>query len=79
MQYMFYFAIVFDKVVIGWNVCKVSDGILLDNNFYLMFTLSGQSGTTLEPNANGECIACPAGTTSGSGQYVQGGNNCTSL
>ena len=76
---MFFYATAFDKVVIGWNVCKVSDGILLDGNFYLMFHGSGQSGTNLEPPANGECIPCPANTTSGSGEYVQGQNPCTVL
>jgi hypothetical protein len=73
MEDMFYEASSFEKDVTGWNVCNVG-------NFDDMFEDSGQpSGTTLEPNANGECIACPNGTTSGSGEYVQGQNNCTSV
>jgi hypothetical protein len=70
---MFRDATAFDKDVTVWNVCKVSDG-----NFYDMFYDSGQPETDLEPDANGECIDCPAGTTSGSGMYVEGQNNCTS-
>jgi hypothetical protein len=74
MRYMFYEATAFVKNVTVWNVCKVQDG-----NFEGMFEDSGQSSTTLVPDANGECIPCPADTTSGSGKYVQGGNNCTSV
>ena len=69
MAYMFYDAAAFNKDVTGWNVCKV-------DNFVDMFSGSGLSGTTLE---NGICTPCPSGTTSGSGKYVQGGNNCTSV
>jgi hypothetical protein len=69
MGYMFYYATDFDKEVTGWNVCKV-------DNFVGMFSDSGQSSTTLEPPENGECIDCPSGTTSGSGEYVQGQNPC---
>jgi hypothetical protein len=71
MGYMFYYASDFVKNVTVWNVCNVG-------NFYSMFTNSGQAETDLVPDANGECIACPAGTTSGSGKYVEGQNNCTS-
>ena len=71
---MFYGATAFDKVVTIWNVCKVQDG-----NFQGMFEGSGQSSTNLEPDANGECIDCPAGTTSGSGKYVEGQNPCNNL
>ena len=71
---MFYGATAFDKDVIGWNVCKVSDG-----NFIDMFLDSGQPTANLEPDANGPCVACPAGTTSGSGEYVEGQNPCTVL
>ena len=70
MMFMFYYATSFDKDVKGWNVCKVSSWVE-------MFRFSGQpKGTTLKPNANGKCIPCPAGTTSGSGKYVQGQNPC---
>jgi hypothetical protein len=71
MAYMFYDASAFDKDVIGWNVCKVSSGGFLD-----MFTGSGQPGNDL---STGTCVDCPTDTFSGSGQYVQGGNNCTSV
>jgi hypothetical protein len=71
MGLMFYNAYAFDKNVTVWNVCKVDD-------FQNMFANSGQPTTNLEPPANGECIDCPNGTTSGSGKYVTGGNNCTS-
>ena len=74
MSYMFYAASAFVKDVTVWNVCKVQD-----DYFEGMFEDSGQPETDLEPDANGECIDCPAGTTSGSGEYVQGGNNCTSV
>ena len=74
MAFMFEGAIAFVKDVKVWNICKVQDG-----NFEGMFEDSGQSSTTLVPDANGECIDCPAGTTSGSGKYVQGQNNCTSV
>jgi hypothetical protein len=73
MAYMFEGAIAFVKDVKVWNICKVQDG-----NFGGMFEDSGQPETDLEP-VNGECIDCPSGTTSGSGKYVQGGNNCTSV
>ena len=72
MQYMFYGATAFDKVVTGWNVCKVSAGYFFD-----MFGASGQSSTNLVPPANGACIVCPPGLTSGSGNYVEYGNPCT--
>ena len=73
MRYMFEDTIAFDKDVTVWNVCKVGTG-----NFVGMFINSPQSGTNLEPpNANGPCILCPAGTYSGSGMYVTGGNSCT--
>jgi hypothetical protein len=79
MNYMFYAATAFKKDVKGWNVCKVEAGNVDDDGegFRGMFELSGQSTTKLEPPANGKCIACPAGTTSGSGFYVTGGNSCT--
>jgi hypothetical protein len=70
MSNMFNGASAFVKNVTVWNVCKVSDG-----GFDSMFTDSGLAGTTLE---NGICIVCPSGTTSGSGEYVTGGNPCTS-
>ena len=79
MVLMFYGATDFDKDVIGWNVCKVLTTPLPDGNFAFMFDSSGQPGTTLEPNANGACIACPADSTSGSGEYVNGGNPCNNL
>ena len=69
MDYMFYAASAFVKDVTVWNVCKV-------DNFVDMFANSGQSSTSLFPAV---CINCPADTTSGSGKYVQGGNNCTSV
>jgi hypothetical protein len=72
MRYMFEGASAFDEDVKGWNVCKVPG-----TNFNDMFLYSGQEDTTLVPPANGECIACPANSTSGSGKYVEGGNNCT--
>jgi hypothetical protein len=71
MDYMFYAASAFVKDVTVWNVCKV-------DNFDSMFTGSGQPETDLVPDANGECIPCPSGTTSGSGEYVQDQNPCTS-
>jgi hypothetical protein len=71
---MFNGATDFDKDVIGWNVCKVSAG-----NFIFMFTGSGQPETDLEPDANGQCIDCPGGSTSGSGKYVEGQNPCNNL
>ena len=74
MSYMFNGASVFDKDVTVWNICKVNNGL-----FDSMFTNSGQAETDLVPNANGECIACPAGTTSGSGKYVEGQNPCNNL
>ena len=73
MDYMFYAASAFVKDVTVWNVCKVQD-----DYFEGMFEDSGQPETDLEPDANGPCVACPAGTTSGSGKYVRGQNNCTS-
>jgi hypothetical protein len=73
MRYMFYDASAFVEDVKVWNICKVPIGY-----FYEMFTSSGQDGTSLIPPANGICTFCPAGTTSGSGEYVQGQNNCTS-
>jgi hypothetical protein len=79
MVLMFYGATDFDKDVIGWNVCKVLTTPLPDGNFAFMFDSSGQPGTTLEPNANGACIACPANSTSGSGEYVRGQNPCNNL
>ncbi|GMI37891.1 hypothetical protein TrCOL_g5125 [Triparma columacea] len=72
MVQMFTTASAFDKDVKGWNVCKV-------DKFDSMFTYSGQPDTNLEPDTNGACIDCPSGTTSGSGEYVTGGNNCTSF
>ena len=72
MYAMFEGAIAFVKDVTVWNVCKV-------DNFDDMFTDSGLAGTTLEPPENGACIDCPSGTTSGSGEYVTGGNPCTSF
>ena len=72
---MFYKAYAFKKDVKGWNVCKVS-AANDDEGFRAMFEDSGQPSTTLKPPANGECIACPAGATSGSGKYVQGQNPC---
>jgi hypothetical protein len=66
---MFNTASAFDKDVTVWNVCKV-------DYFDDMFTGSGQPTTNLEPPENGKCIACPAGTTSGSGKYVEGQNPC---
>ena len=74
MYFMFAEASAFVKDVTVWNVCKVPANFFSD-----MFTDSGQPDTDLVPDANGECIDCPAGTTSGSGQYVQDGNNCTSV
>ena len=74
MRYMFYEATAFVKNVTVWNVCKVSDG-----NFGSMFFNSGQPETDLVPPANGECIACPANSTSGSGEYVEGQNPCNNL
>ena len=69
---MFYEARDFTKDVTGWNVCNVA-------NFDDMFRGSGQPNTTLVPPANGECIACPEGYNSGSGEYVDGGNTCTPI
>ena len=71
MTSMFYGANAFVKDVKVWNVCKVLAG-----KFEGMFEGSGQGETNLVPDANGECIACPAETTSGSGKYVQGQNPC---
>ena len=70
MEMMFYTASAFDKNVTVWNVCKVG-------NFVDMFLDSSQSSTNLVPPANGACIVCPTGLTSGSGKYVDGGNPCT--
>jgi hypothetical protein len=72
MGYMFYYASDFVKNVTVWNVCNVGPSY-----FQGMFTGSGQPETDLVPDANGECIACPAGTTSGSGKYVEGQNPCS--
>ena len=72
MQYMFYYATAFNQDVTVWNICNV-------DNFDFMFVGSGQPTTNLVPDTNGKCIECPAGTTSGSGEYVEGQNNCTSV
>ena len=69
---MFNSAFAFNKDVTGWNVCNVGD-------FTDMFVGSGQATTTLVPDANGQCIACPANYNSGSGEYIQGGNPCKYL
>ena len=69
MGLMFFDARAFVKDVTVWNVCNVG-------SFDSMFTNSGQPKTDLKPDANGKCIDCPAGTTSGSGKYVQGQNPC---
>ena len=78
MRFMFNGAIGFATLgvedVTVWNICKVLDG-----NFQGMFTNAGQPDTNLVPPANGICTPCPSGTTSGSGEYVTGGNNCTSV
>ena len=74
MRYMFEDTIAFAKDVTVWNVCKVQD-----DYFEGMFEDSGQPTANLEPDANGECIDCPDGTTSGSGEYVEFQNNCTSI
>ena len=73
MASMFYGADAFDKVVTVWNICNVDTGY----GFQGMFSASGQPTANLVPNANGECIDCPDGTTSGSGKYVSGQNPCT--
>ena len=72
MGLMFTTASAFEKDVTGWNVCKV-------DNFQNMFGNSGQPGTNLEPDTNGACIACPANSFSGSGEYVRGQNPCNNL
>ena len=56
-----FIASAFDKVVTGWNVCKV-----FGSGFDSMFDDSGQPSTNLEPPANGACIDCPTNTFSGS-------------
>jgi hypothetical protein len=71
MEKMFYTASAFDKNVTVWNVCKVG-------NFVDMFMGTSQDGVVdMKPPANGACIVCPTGLTSGSGNYVEYGNPCT--
>ncbi|GMH95941.1 hypothetical protein TL16_g13256, partial [Triparma laevis f. inornata] len=70
MYGMFYLASVFNQDLNKWNVCKVTD-------FDSMFQLSGMPGTDLS-SLKSNCVNCPSGKYSGSGEFVSPeGNPCT--
>ncbi|GMH96172.1 hypothetical protein TL16_g13280, partial [Triparma laevis f. inornata] len=67
---MFGSASVFNQDLNKWNVCKVT-------NFDYMFYASGMSGTDLS-SLKSNCVNCPSGKYSGSGEFVSPeGNPCT--
>ncbi|GMH77239.1 hypothetical protein TrLO_g2181 [Triparma laevis f. longispina] len=70
MRSMFGYASVFNQDLNKWNVCKVTD-------FDSMFQGSGMPGTDLS-SLKSNCVNCPSGKYSGSGEFVSPeGNPCT--